>query len=458
MEEVRMKPKLIYFSLILILLVCACGEQADTPTANLVEPTNTISSLLEEAARIAALTQQAGGQSEATRTNQPEETPAPVTITHQVTPGDPGESNDHSILDADSYTAAFAKCVQSSDEVYDASLFERPFKAETFDWYYPEVDILQAQIVRETQWVYLLIELKNKDGSGQFSGFYGAEIDLDVDGRGDLLIFGGNPGSQWSTGGVEVWQDSNGDVGGSDPLKSESSVGGNGYEQALFRSGVGSDADLAWARMAPDGSPIVQLAFKTSLLQDDKYFMWGVLAQKAAVNPGKFDIVDHYPLTDAGSPVCNARDYPLKTQSEMDNTCRLVVGISPSGNEPRLCASAMPSPTPTPTSKPESNSGSHGSGGSTTGSVIVKLVPFLNAGRITYGNQVVVYEGACFSGGDFVVAGFATNSVTFNDLPAGTYCAWVNPVPNCTIKGDSWGETTISKGQTGEIKVFMHCE
>ena len=67
----------------------------------------------------------------------------------------------------------------------------------------------------------------------------------------------------WSTEGVQVFEDPDYDVGGNVPLHSEALPKGNGYEQKVFDSGQGTDPDLAWSRLDPANPNVVWLAFKS---------------------------------------------------------------------------------------------------------------------------------------------------------------------------------------------------
>jgi hypothetical protein len=58
-----------------------------------------------------------------------------------------------------------------------------------------------------------------------------------------------------------------------------------------------------------------------------------------------FDYNDHFSQAQAGSPLGGSANYPLKAFFEVDNTCRWVVGFTPTGNEPGICPVAQPTPT-----------------------------------------------------------------------------------------------------------------
>src|ERR1051325_5443071 len=89
---------------------------------------------------------------------------------------------------------------------------------------------------------------------------YGLEIDHDLDGRGDYLIWAKPPfSSSWDTLPVSVYADANHSVGGPHPDKADpSNTAGDGYEQVLLNAGQGDDVDLAWVRLSPDDANTIQ--------------------------------------------------------------------------------------------------------------------------------------------------------------------------------------------------------
>jgi hypothetical protein len=210
------------------------------------------------------------------------------------------------------------------------------------DVYYSEIDIQHMELAEDTEWVYATITLKGPDKDGHFTGVYGLEIDVDLDGRGDFLILATNPlAGDWSTDGAQVWTDTNNDVGNHTVVESDPPQTGDGYDKLLFDRGLGGDPDTAWSRVSPDNPNSIQIAVKKSLFNDTAY-LWGVWAGKS-LDPAWFDLVDHFTFAEAGSPIVDYEVYyPLKALSEVDNTCRLPAGFQPLGSEPGLCNSATP--------------------------------------------------------------------------------------------------------------------
>jgi hypothetical protein len=169
---------------------------------------------------------------------------------------------------------------------------------------------------------------------GPVMGPYGVELDLDTDGRGDLLLRGSPiPGSDWSTDTVQLWADSNGDVGSATPINSDSpQTTLDGYETLLFDRGQGDDPDAAWVRYALIEDAGVQFAVKQSAIGDAS-FLWGAWADEGLNQPGWIDYNDHFTAAEAGS-----LDSTLGAVAAVDNTCRMYFGFTPTGSEPGLCA------------------------------------------------------------------------------------------------------------------------
>lgn len=161
-----------------------------------------------------------------------EDTPQP-TVEHITFPTDPPTSKMSEINDKDSSLFAPEKRTNGGEN-YNQNLFERPFNANTMDTYYPDLDILHTFLGMDNQWVYVTIRLVGTGTGGTLTGNYGVEIDRDVDGRGDVLVFASQVGTDWSTEGVRIWMDDNGDVGGNYPANSDAPWIGDGYENMIF--------------------------------------------------------------------------------------------------------------------------------------------------------------------------------------------------------------------------------
>lgn len=107
------------------------------------------------------------------------------------------------------------------------------------------LDITRAEISSSGAWFYVTINLEGT-APADASPHYGVEIDSDKDGRGDWLIYAASPhSSDWTAVGVRARRDSNNDVGGERPLRSENPpASGDGYDELVFDSGHGPGRGL----------------------------------------------------------------------------------------------------------------------------------------------------------------------------------------------------------------------
>ena len=345
-----MKMKIFALLSLLILFILACSFPGLTASP----PTDLDATRIHESEIRDAI---AGTQTAlAPADPQPNTTPVPdvvattliptTTITHLTNPAEPPNLYESWIVDRDSSITA-PQHAANGGENFDQNLYERPFNAITMDIYYPILDIKNARLDRDGTWVYIEIEMVNVRQGGGMNGNYGVEFDLDVDGRGDWLILASKPQTTWSTEGVRIWQDTNNDIGNTFPIASDPPQRGNGYDQLYFDQGHNPDPDIAWARISPKNPHFVQLAFKYSLIANDSSFMWGAWTDQGVFDPAFYDYNDHFTHAEAGSPLPGLQKYyPLKALFEVDNTCRVAIGFTLTGDEPGSCPVYVP-PTAT---------------------------------------------------------------------------------------------------------------
>ena len=287
---------------------------------------------------------------------------------------------------------------------YSTNRYERPFTATDMT-YLPDVDLTRVEMRIQSPWVYITFEFAGPRAEGIGQTMYGAEFDTNKDGRGEYLVWGASPpSSAWTTDGVEVLQDTNGDVGGPTPQVTNAPWNlGDGYDKKLVSSGQGADPDLAWIRQIEGGAK-VQLAFKYSAIGNAPQFLWNGLADAGVRNPKWFDYNDHFTQADAGSPYpVQTTLYPLKELYALDNTCRDAYGFTPTGTEAGLCQY-------------------YGSISGTVfrdydeNGVLNSGEPGVNRGTILLG------QGACPTSG-FKTAGLSSSGAyAFDNLLIGTYC------------------------------------
>ncbi len=312
-----------------VLLLTACAPKAkeqspQQPAAAVASPTASAVQALDAPVRPSA-------------TERAALTAAP-TIAHASLPG--GVPAGRGIFLGDQSTVSSFNSLRAfTGDRFTLGRFERPYNAETMDVYFPYVDIVSADFYPDSDWAYLRIALVGPDSNNAFPGNYAVEIDSDMDGRGDVLILANYPSSTvWSTDRVRVLEDRNGDVGGETIINADTAGRGDGFEYTVFDQGQGEDPDLAWARVSMTEPNSVEIAYKTSLLQGDKAYLAGIWAGNESLDPGMFDLNDHFSHDQAGAANPDiANFYPIKQLAELDNTCRQAIGFIPSGHEPGLC-------------------------------------------------------------------------------------------------------------------------
>lgn len=140
-------------------------------------------------------------------------------IVHALRPGEPPTTFLSEVTDRN--TSSMASQRRALGENFSLNLYERPFNANTMDKYFPDLDIIRARVSRDSQWFFVDIKLVGQDPASGLLGVYGVELDLNVNGRGDVLLMAAKPGAAWSTDGVRAWQDNNHDVGAAHPIQSD---------------------------------------------------------------------------------------------------------------------------------------------------------------------------------------------------------------------------------------------
>ena len=406
-------------------------EREEEPTATLEPTTEPIEAPTEEPTQ------------EPLDTEEPDEP-----IVHSMVPGTPPSGRESGVTDADS-SAGAAQGRALAGEDFSRNLYERPFTSETMT-YRPDLDIIKTTLNRGTDFVYVEIEVQGLHPDGGLQGTYGFELDLDLDGRGDVLVLASSLQSEWSTDGVFAWEDTNNDVGGETPIIYDGQDG-NGYNHLIFDEGKGDDGDLVWARISPSNSHVAQLAYKPALTNWTDEYLWWAVTDNMVKNPTWYDYNDHFTHDQAGSPLNGLSQYPLKELAELDNTCRWSVGFIPDGTEPGLCRIAQPTSTPQPTITPTMTVTASPQNGNISGTVWIE-----NSGNSTYNNPpddpaigklITLYQGTC-SGANRTTLTNSSGGYGFTSLAAGPYCVrlenmgckYQTPDQNVTVNP---GSTTI---------------
>ena len=332
------RKQIIVVGIALLLVTAACEIFPDAGTSS-SDAERTLQAIYIQQT-IEALEQPAD-------TNQ-EQTTDTIEIKHTNIPDQPGWVSQW-WMETNSASTAGQKRANGGDYL-NQNLLERPFTTEEMV-YRPDVDLVRVEISKGPTFYYFMLHLSDINSeTNMLSAYYGVELDISRDGRGDLLLWAlGDGSTEWSITDVFVYQDANDDVGGSRPLLAEApNYSGDSYEKLLFSPDHLDDPDAAWKRVDPADDTVIQLAIKKSVLGNAEAFLWNAWADDGVKDPTKFDYNDFFTLTEAGSPIGGAADYPLKDLYLTDNTCRLAYGFEPTGNETNLCYVPEPAATAEP--------------------------------------------------------------------------------------------------------------
>ena len=263
----------------------------------------------------------------------PTETQQP--IIHSTYPGDPAWSPDQITTDCNTgvrMPTGSTQVIISGCDYWNREMIERPADSAT-GTYVPALDIIWSQAGKLEPWIFLKINLNNfAQAPADFKA--GFELDHDLDSRGEFLVTTNLPASTtWSTDGVQVWQDTNQDNGGTTAFRYDQNTG-DGYETMLFDSGIGADADLAWSRISPKNENIIEIAFKANVLPNQKVFGWWPWVGLQPLTADMFELVDRADETQTWN---------------VDNSCSWIFGTKPKKNQLlNLCSVVEPTATPEP--------------------------------------------------------------------------------------------------------------
>src|SRR5688572_20639705 len=320
-KEMKTKNARITFSTLgLIIFVLACGLPSQTDTTDTVTP-----EIIESTAESSP--------------------PADISIQHVVIPVNLPDNQSGQAGDFDA-----SNVLQSNETIggdrFTYGRFERPFNANTMDVYFSQLDIVDTKVFQDDTWIFAAIVIKDLSASTSTNDKYAVEIDSNLNGKGDWLILGYKPkSSEWTVNGVQIYQDTNQDVGLDLPTLTDQGLIGNGdgFETMIFDQGQGNDPDSAWVRISPNNGNVIEFAIKQFALGSPAKFLINMWAGTSLLDPALFDINDQFTheqagAADKGFPIF----YPIKEVSEIDNSCRMAVGFQPTGNEAGLCEAFIP--------------------------------------------------------------------------------------------------------------------
>ena len=225
----------------------------------------------------------------------PTQAPTQMVITHLITPGEPIFKNDQKVTDCNTgerVRLGATTLIGQECDAWDEQKLERPAAAVNGP-YAPALDITSAWMGTNQQWLFGKLVLFETDPTKLPVDLTAAfEIDTDLDSRGDFLILAsGISSATWTTDGVQVWQDTDGAVGGGKPHEPDT-ASGNGYEALLFDAGIAADPDLAWVRLNTSKGIAIEFAFKPSFVPANQVFAWWGWTSAPALDPAKMEVVD----------------------------------------------------------------------------------------------------------------------------------------------------------------------
>jgi len=306
---------------VILVSILACGTSQATPTPEAISPAKEIVQVSDTAV-------------------PPTDTP----IQHQIVPVALPENRSSHAGDYDSSVTAAEKKSNGGDR-FTFERFERPFNANTMNVYFPELDIIDTFVYQDDTWIYGTIQVVDRSAASASPYRFAMQVDNEVDGKGDYLILATNPPStDWTVQGVQVYVDTNSDVGDLTAMLTDEGSQSDGYETLLFDQGKGNDdPDIAWIRVSPNDPNTVEIAVKRSVVGNPARYLVDMWAGHGMLDPKLFDFSDHFTHDQAGAADPGFPNfYPIKALFEIDNSCRMAVGFEPTGYEPGLCPSLAP--------------------------------------------------------------------------------------------------------------------
>jgi len=428
------------FACLITILACSLpiGQPTEAPTEEVIgipveetKESEVFIPLVEGGDETEAETEAPETVEEATATPEP---PTATPIAHVYLPGEPGWVSKY-FYDTDSSTTAASKSAAGGDDYYD-NKYERPF-SQTDMVYYPDLDILKAEISNDDNFFYISITVKGLNPTtGGFTGTFGAELDTDLDGRGDYLLYCDVPNfTEWKIDTAHAFKDSNNDVGAKVPTYPDTSNPGDGYDQMIFAPSILDDPDGLWCRQRAGADIKVDIAIHKPLVGNPGQFAWGVWTDLGLKQFAQFDYNDHYTFDQAGSPMAGNSFYPLKAIHSLDNTCRESFGFEPVEEIPGMCFVPTPTPTTEPTNAPTPTNTLPPRPGTVMG---VAFDDWNNDGirqptdPLTY-YAVTIRLHSDFCGAGFhVLVGTTTNKSYSFTVSPGNYCVYIVPSDNMT--------------------------
>ena len=110
---------------------------------------------------------------------------------------------------------------------------------------------------------------------------------------------------------------------------------GSGFESLKIDADSGKNRGQVWSRLK---AKELQIALKEEWIGGRQgKFTWQPIADGNPFPPSQYDINDYYVLKKAGTPILGETYYPVRQVFALDNTCRGLSGLTPSGSEQGVC-------------------------------------------------------------------------------------------------------------------------
>jgi hypothetical protein len=319
--------KQYFYLIIIMILLHACPTPATSTPIDVTEPVSESATETQVPVKLTATVTA--------------EVVEPNPIKHETIPSE-GITDRATAHDHDNALSFDKRVVRSGDEFF-RNRFERPFTADDMD-YLPDLDIVNFSITSDETFFYIRISFVGlMPDTESLTGSYAVEIDRNGDGRAEILLVAHGPYfEEFSADQVAVYLDMNSDIGGS-KVNRPDDFKNDGFETTIFDLSQNvypqDDPDLAWVRQTTDGSlPAVEIAYKKWIFKDgNEAFMWSVDASGAPIDPTRLYIHDFMTPEDAGAANSDDPNYPIKSLAAFDNTCRVPLGFTATGNEPLGC-------------------------------------------------------------------------------------------------------------------------
>jgi uncharacterized repeat protein (TIGR01451 family) len=214
---------------------------------------------------------------------------------------------------------------------WQTDALERPVSADQ-GVYYPGLDIERVMLGAKPGWLFFGIDVAEIGPTGSLNDFFGFELDVDGDTRGDYYVEVKSPANigpagAWSQKQVAVYHDADGTIGGPNPLGADGVLSQNGYETSYWIVGDRKTEyrraqNAVWARIRADQPTVVEVAVDPKLLRDPSEVTFRGWVAKGQQNQSRdtFYLHDSQSADQFGSPYPDVEGYPPSSLYQVDNS------------------------------------------------------------------------------------------------------------------------------------------